>query len=76
MNVNGATNYSQSPQSISQLKYPATIRSMKMGDTTMFLMAHGVGKYAVVKGQEIKSFSTRAEAEKYYNDIQTKGIST
>jgi hypothetical protein len=49
---------------------------MKMGDTTMFLMAHGVGKYAVVKGQEIKSFSTRAEAEKYYNDIQTKGIST
>lgn len=47
-----------------------------MGDITMFLMAHGVGKYAVVKGQEIKSFSTRAEAEKYYNDIQTKGIAT
>jgi hypothetical protein len=49
---------------------------MKMGDTTMFLMAHGIGKYAVVKGQEIKSFPSRAEAEKYYNDIQTKGIAT
>ena len=48
---------------------------MKMGDTAMFLMAHGVGTYAVVKGQEIKSFSTLAEAEKYYNDLQTKGIS-
>jgi hypothetical protein len=70
MNVNSATSYSQSLQSISQLKYPATIRSMKMGDTTMFLMAHGVGKYAVVKGQEIKSFSSRAEAEKYYNEVQ------
>jgi hypothetical protein len=43
---------------------------MKMGDTTMFLMAHGVGKYAVVKGQKIKSFSSRAEAEKYYNEAQ------